>query len=102
MLNREARQRGSLLQAHYKIFTMGNSYPLTFFNSKIRHGTKKFSTAVDLQLYANLEDSNSCNSCSTAVPRYHGVLQLYSCSTRVHVLVLHKFSTPYSGGTRVY
>ena len=45
---REARQRGSLLQAHYKIFTMGNSYPLTFSNSKIRHGTKKFSTAVDL------------------------------------------------------
>ena len=27
---------------------MGNSYPLTFSNSKIRHGTKKFSTAVDL------------------------------------------------------
>jgi hypothetical protein len=46
--NREARQRGSLPQAHYKIFTMGNSYPLTFSYSKIRHGNKKFSIAVDV------------------------------------------------------
>ena len=49
--NRDARQRGSLHQAHYKIFTVGNSYPLTFSNSKIRRRTNKFSTAVDLHSY---------------------------------------------------